>query len=264
MKLKTKTNVRRLKKLVFQLQNSCKNYENVNVDKCEFPLIWKSRKNETTFRVFNVILNEATDHDIEFLCKCETKYACFLHYETQKNLRAYRAACDVKKDSKEKLECRCDRDDLCILHWNHENIHETFKIYNVVIEFIIWTSKIFFIQRRITKRKIDVNQFSKFLKTWIEKKSITLSKAISDDMWKLKYFQLMWTYKNIKAKKLKNISITNFIVHRVTFKQKIKPFNARQHRLIIEKEWWLRQMIQKNLEANMYEKTIFVNERTFQ
>ena len=137
MKLKTKTNVRRLKKLVFQLHDSCKNYENVNVDKCEPSLIWKNRKNEIIFRVFNVILNETTDHDIEFLCKCETKYVCFLHYEIQKNFRTYRVVCDVKRNSKKKFECRCDRDDLCILHWNHENIHETFKIYNVVIESIV-------------------------------------------------------------------------------------------------------------------------------
>ena len=264
MKLKTKINVRRLKKLIFQLQNFCKNYKNVNVDKCESSPIWRNRKNETIFRIFNVILNETTDHDIEFSCRCETKYVCLLHYEAQKNLWTYRTVCDLKRDSKKKFECRCDRDGLCILHWNHENIHETSKIYNVVIEFVIWTSKTFSTQRRIIKREIDVNQLSKLLKTWAEKKDITLSKAISDDTWKLKYFQFMWTYKNIKAKKLKDISITNLIVHRVALKQKIKPFNARQHRLTTEKEWWLRQMIQKNLEADMYEKTIFVNERIFQ
>ena len=262
--MKTKTNARRLKKLVFQLHDSCKNYENVNADKCEFSLIWKSRRNEIIFRVFNVILNETIDHDIEPLCRCETKYACFLHYEAQKNFRAYRAVCDVKRDSKKELECRCDRGGLCILHWNHENIHETFKVYNVVIESTVWTSETFSIQRRIKRRKIDVNQLSEFLKAWIEKKNITLSKAIPDDTWRLKYLRLMWTYKDIKAKKLKNISTTNFIVHRVTLKQKIKPFNVRQHRLTTEKEWWLRQMIQKDLEANMYEKTIFVNERTSQ
>ena len=39
MKLKTKTDVRRLKKLIFQLHDSCKNYKNVNVDKCEPSLI---------------------------------------------------------------------------------------------------------------------------------------------------------------------------------------------------------------------------------
>lgn len=264
MKLKTKADARRLKRLVFQLHDPCKNYEDVDADRCEPPPIWKSRRNETTFRVFNAILNEATDHDTEPLCRCETKYACLLHYEAQEDLRAYRAACDVERDSGGEPECRCDRGGLCILHWDHEDIHEAPKAYNAVIEPTAWTSETFPTQRRIKRREIDVSQPPELLKAWAEEEGITLGKAIPDDTWRLKYLRLMWTYRDIGAKELKDIPATDLIVHRVAPRQGIKPFNARQHRLTTEKEWWLRQMIQKGLEAGMYEKTVSANGRTSQ
>ena len=223
------------------------------------------------FRVYNASLGEAVDHYTEPPCRCNTEYACLLHFEQQEELRTYYQACDLVRTSGEDPKCVCPNGRRCILHWDHEygledpeNV-ESLKAFNATVDpSTTWTADTFPTKRRVLRREIDTSQSLDALKEWAEAEGITLGKAIPNDEWRLKVLQLLWTYRDIGAKELKDIPATDLIVHRVTPRQGIRPHQARQHRLTTEKEWWLRQMIQKGIEAGMYEKTVSVNGRTSQ
>ena len=97
--------------------------------------------------------------------------------------------------------------------------------------------------RRLTRRCIDESQFSNFLKKWIKSEKIQLREIISSANMRLKILQLVWTYRDVNAKKLKNISITDFIIHRVCFRSNLKFYNAKQHRFTFKKKWWYQAII---------------------
>ena len=122
----------------------------------------------------------------------------------------------------------------------------------------------FFTIRRFTRRCIDESQLSNFLKKWIKSEKIQLREIISSADMRLKILQFVWTYRDVNAKKLKNISITDFIIHRVCFRLDLKLYNAKQHRFTSEKKWWYQAIIQKDIEIDMYERIVIVNDRTFQ
>lgn len=215
------------------------------------------------------MLGKTTVHDTKPPCRCNTEYACLLHHELQEELRAYYAACDVVRNTGTEAECQCPTGGACILHWDREPevdySEESPKVSDAKIDSpTTYTTDTFPTKRRVTRRVVDTTQTLEALKAWAESEGITLGKAIPNDEWKLKVLQALWTYRDIGAKELKDIPATDLIVHRVTPREGIKPHQARQKKLSTEKEWWLRQMIQKGIESGMYEKTVTANGRTSQ
>ena len=153
------------------------------------------------------------------------------------------------------------------LKWTKIKIEIFFlsRINNVnFISMKLTNFKTFFTIRRVIRRKLNINQFNELLKKWIKNEKITLKFAISNFAFRFKILQFIWTYRDIETKKLKKISIIDFIVHRIIFRFDLKFYNAKQHRFISNKKWWYQIIIQKNIEIDMYERTIIANDRISQ
>lgn len=80
---------------------------------------------------------------------------------------------------------------------------------------------------------------------------------------RFKIFKFLWQYKHFNSKNLINLSQIDFIVHKVKFKKKIKSFSKPQKRMPAHKKWWMKKLMQNDLNENVYEYVKNVNERLF-
>ena len=175
------------------------------------------------------------------------------------------------------MKCECFENIKCLLHWNeqknrmktkkNENAIEKFHVNNttldidVVVDNFTFTS--FFTQRRFIRRTIDESQSLKFLEEWNKIQKIEIERDISNSK-RLKFLQLIWIYRDATVNDIVEIFATNLITHRVHSRQNLKSYVTRQSRLINDKKWKFRKIIQKSIDANMYEKTVTTNDRISQ
>ena len=93
--------------------------------------------------------------------------------------------------------------------------------------------------RRITRRELDNSRSYEELKTWAKDEGIILGEAIPSDEKKHQLLDLIWTYRDVGAKEVKEIPPTDLLIHRITPRQGVKPYKSKQFRFANEKEWWL-------------------------
>ena len=267
MKLKKK-HYNILKKTLYQFVDSCIDYINADIESCDFSSRWNDQS-KNSIRVFNVALNTAQDFENSPQCRCDIEYVCLLHWDDQENSFLYRSALKQAENTKIEYDCKCSDDKACIFHWDEQK-NKTEKIpssrVNNVSSIPMRSAnlKTFSTTRRVTRRKLNISQLSELLKKWAENEKITLKSAIPNAASRLKILQLIWTYRDVEAKELKKIPITDLIVHRVTSRPGLKPYNAKQHRFTPDKKWWYQTIIQKDIETDMYERTVIANDRTSQ
>lgn len=178
--------------------------------------------------------------------------------------RVYNATINSTREFKKIPKCRCGTEYACLLHWEAQKAY-TPHVRNAEINAEGEASqKAFPTTRRVIRRDIDTTQSLEDLEEWASKEGITLGPAIPDAQARLETLQLIWTYGDVGAKESKEIPATDLIVHRVTPRKDVKPHKAKQYRFNNEKEWWLRQIVQKGIDAGMYEKITTANGRTSQ
>ena len=262
MRMKSREDHNRLKKMIYQYLNSCVNYSNKNIDTCESSSRWNESRN-ITFKINNATLQSSKNFNTKSECKCNTEYVCISHWNAQEKARIYKVLVNQTNESK----CRCSFEYVCILHWNEQQNKEKSEYAMIDAKSVFVKEKFdsdFSTTRRLIRRCIDESQFSDFLKKWVKNEKIQLKKIISSADMRLKILQFVWTYRDVNAKKLKDISITDFIIHRVYSRSSLKFYNAKQHRFTSEKKWWYQAIIQKDIEIDMYERIVIVNDRTSQ
>ena len=115
----------------------------------------------------------------------------------------------------------------------------------------------------MVRRAIDTNQSFQNLEKWVENENIKLGETIPDDISSLQLLHLLWTNRDIKIKKLKNIPSTNLLVHRVNPKQNLKFYKTKNVKYFTNKKWWLKTIIEKNIETGIYERIVIANGRSF-
>ena len=260
--MKNRKDHNRLKKMIYQYLNSCVDYSNKNIDTCESSSRWNESRS-ITFKINNATLQSSKNFSTESECKCSTEYVCIFHWNAQEKVRIYKVLVNQTDES----ECRCSFEYVCILHWNEQQDKKESKYAMIDARNVFIKKKLdldFSTTRRLTRRCIDESQLSDFLKKWIKSERIQLREIISNANMRLKILQLVWTYRDVNAKKLKNISIIDLIIHRVCSRSDLKFYNAKQHRFTSEKKWWYQAIIQKDIEIDMYERIVIVNDRTSQ
>ncbi|KAG7007159.1 hypothetical protein G7Y79_00011g030570 [Physcia stellaris] len=227
---------------------------------------------ESTFRVFKVGLNEVTSYETSPTCRCGTEYACLKHHEADADLHEYRTLqAQAILDGKE-VECGCSEGIRCLLHWDEQkermeeeeeenategpHVNNTALGTNAAVDNLTSTS--FPTQRRLIRRTIDESQSLEFLEEWNKTQKIEIGRGIPDSE-RLKFLQLAWTYRDATANDIAEVPATDLITHRVHPRQGLKPYVARQPRLTNDREWRLREIIQKGIDAGIGEDRLVFN-----
>ena len=89
---------------------------------------------------------------------------------------------------------------------------------------------------------------------------IKLKSLISFDR-KNEIIKLLYQYRHLNSVNLFDLSKIDFIIHRVRFVLEIKFHFVNQKRWFFHKKWWLRKLVQNDINENVYEKTGLIDER---
>lgn len=121
-----------------------------------------------------------------------------------------------------------------------------------------------FSNRMMKRLSINTHVAFNVLKKWVEIAKLKLDSLISLKETKHKVLCLLYYYKHLDEKDLKNLLCTNLIIHRVWIVKETKStLNLTQKRWSAHSEWWLRKIIQNDIKENIYELTELINERLF-
>ena len=78
---------------------------------------------------------------------------------------------------------------------------------------------------------------------------------------RVEVLKLLWQYRHLNSENLNDLFSTDLIVHRVQLQSETRSSSKSQRRMTAHKEWWLRKLIQKDLEDDVYEYCEAANER---
>lgn len=109
----------------------------------------------------------------------------------------------------------------CLCNTNYFYLIYQYCIYNNYI------LKSFSIAHQLKKQKIKNTLDYKTLLALAKKKSITLKKTIPINKTNYDLLQLLWVFKDVRVKQLKDISLTNLITHRIKLQKETKIYNAK-------------------------------------
>lgn len=79
--------------------------------------------------------------------------------------------------------------------------------------------------------------------------------------WENDVIKLLYRYKYLNFTNLSNLSKINLIVHRVRLVSKTKPHFVKQKRWLFHKEWWLRKLVQNEINEGVYERIKLQNDK---
>ena len=100
------------------------------------------------------------------------------------------------------------------------------------------------------------------LELWVSSVGVKLESLISTAENWLKILQLLYQYKHLDGQNLFNLLSTDLILHQVCLILRIKSYNAHsQKRWPSHTEWWMRKLVQNEIDEEMYEHTQTANER---
>lgn len=99
----------------------------------------------------------------------------------------------------------------------------------------------------------------KTLLTWAKKKSVILGDVIPTNKTKYNLLQLLWIYQNVRTIQLKDISPTDFITHQIKPQDESKIHNAKCKKLSHHCKWWLRRIIEEDIDARIYKRIVIAN-----
>lgn len=119
-------------------------------------------------------------------------------------------------------------------------------------------------ERRVTRRDIDRSLSKEELYEWAEKESLNIGTLVPNEIEKIKVLRLLWTYRDLGAKDLRDIPPTDLVQHRIRLKEGCQVYSSIQRRFANDKEWWLRTIVKEGIDAGMYERTITANGRLSQ
>ena len=102
--------------------------------------------------------------------------------------------------------------------------------------------------------------FQNEMKKYVTVLKIKLKSLLSFDQ-KNEVVKLLYQYKHLNSMNFSNLSKTDFIIHRIKFVSKTKPYFVNQKRWSFHKKWWFRKLIQNDINKNVYEKTNLIDER---
>lgn len=104
---------------------------------------------------------------------------------------------------------------------------------------------------------------SEELEKWALRVGLKLEPLVPTMEDRLKVLQLLWQYRHLNSEDLTNLPQTDLIVHRVKLKEGVKPFSKPQRRMPAHKEWWMRKLVQDDLNGGVYEYVEDANGRLF-
>lgn len=190
----------------------------------------------------------------------------------QRGFTVHHTHVGTQTDFDETPECRCfpqDPEYACLLHWDegqhNERCRITLAAYNNMIEQEKeGKNNGFPTTRRVVRRQTDRTRSFDTLMEWAKEEGITLGEAIPDNEARLQLLQLIWTYRDVGAKEVKEIPATDLTVHRIAPRDGLKPYKAFQKRFANDKEWWLRKIVERGMEAGHYERCTTANGRVSQ
>ena len=100
------------------------------------------------------------------------------------------------------------------------------------------------------------------LELWVSSVEIKLKSLISTAEDQLKVLQFLYQYKHLDEQNLFNLLSTDLILHWVCLIFRIKSYNiCSQKRWSSHTEWWMRKLVQNEIDEEMYEHTQTANER---
>ena len=100
------------------------------------------------------------------------------------------------------------------------------------------------------------------LELWVSSVEIKLKSLISTAEDQLKVLQFLYQYKHLDEQNLFNLLSTDLILHWVCLISEMKSYNIySQKRWSSHTEWWMRKLVQNEIDEEMYEHTQTANER---
>lgn len=92
-----------------------------------------------------------------------------------------------------------------------------------------------------------------------KKKEIILENAIPTDKARYNLLQLLYIYQDVRVAQLKDILPTNLITHQIQLQEDIKIHIARYKKLLQNCKWWLKRIVEKSMDTEIYENTVITN-----
>ena len=129
------------------------------------------------------------------------------------------------------------------------------------IEISISSSDMFWISNQKMNRACKISFSSQNeMKKYVIVLKIKLKSLLSSDR-KNEIIKLLYQYKHLNSMNFSNLSKIDFIIHRIKFVSETKFHFVNQKKWFFHKKWWLRKLIQNDINENVYEKTNFIDER---
>ena len=114
---------------------------------------------------------------------------------------------------------------------------------------------------RLSADWVNLSSLNK-LELWVSSVEIKLESLISTAENWLKILQFLYWYKHLDEQNLFNLLFTDLILHWVCLISEMKSYNAHsQKRWSPHTEWWMRKLVQNEIDKEMYEHTQTANER---
>ena len=108
---------------------------------------------------------------------------------------------------------------------------------------------------------IDFTLFEE-MKSYVKNLKIQFEFLISKRFYR-DVIRLFYQYKHLNSIDLTDLSLTDFIIHKIKLISEIKFHSIEQRRWLLHKKWWLRKLISDKIRDDVYEKTDFWNDKFF-
>jgi hypothetical protein len=102
--------------------------------------------------------------------------------------------------------------------------------------------------------------FIEKMKSCIASLKINLRSLISSKK-RTNVIKLLYQYRHLNSENLTNLLITNLIMHRITMKSETKSHFVNQKRWSSHMKWWMKKLVQDEIEDEVYERTNRITEQ---